>query len=435
LLSEVQQFAGQMSSTQRYNLKYGEARLLQKEEAAVLALNLLQELEQEADQQWLDEHNAGILFEKGVAYQQLSRYPEAVACFTSAMEIEKQLDHMSDYAYLLNWLGSVYRKQGQLDTALRYYEDGLEIHKELHNERAYATALLSISNVYYIQGKVEEALRRAKTSLRIRQNLFKQGKISELYVGWSLTMIGTVYYQINDFVKADELFQEALDIFTRTGYKKGLATIYNRLGKLSMERGEWHHARQWFEKAYYTSLGIDAESQINSLNKQGWILVLEGQYRKAIELLQQAINLAKEVHDDYQQAESLVDLTEALKRSGQNEQSQRTRQEAREICLKYNYSYLLGLANMSEGDVLYEAGNYKDAFRNYGEACYYMTQYNDLEYNKGLRKVVDALFEVPSQEVGPIVNELVAYWSSQGLDKDYPDFASSCQEVKSLVGF
>ena len=329
LLSEVQQFVGHLSPTQRYDLKYGEARLLQKEEAAVLALNLLQDLEQEADQQWLDEHNAGIFFEKGVAYQQLSRYPEAIACFTSAMEIDKKQGRMSDYAYRLNWLGFVYRKQGQLDTALRHYEDGLEIHKELHNESAYANGLLSISTVYHMQGKVEEALRRAKTSLRIRQNLFKQGKMSEVYVGWSLTTIGTVYYQVNDFVKADGFFQEALDIFARTGHKKGLATIYNRLGKLSIERGELYYARQWFEKAYSTSLGIDAESQINSLNKQGWILVLEGQYQKAIELLQQAINLAKEVHDDYQQAESLVDLGEALKRFGQNEQSQRAWQEAR----------------------------------------------------------------------------------------------------------
>ena len=190
-------------------------------------------------------------------------------------------------------MGFVYQKQGQLDTALRYYEDGLEIHKGLRNERAYANALLSISTVYRMQGKVEEALRRAKTSLRIRQDLFKQGKMSEVYVGWSLTTIGTIYYQINDFLKAEGFFQEALDIFARTGHKKGLATIYNRFGKLSMDRGELYHARQWFEKAYSTSLGIDTESQINSLNKQGWILVLEGQYQKAIELLQQAIESSK----------------------------------------------------------------------------------------------------------------------------------------------
>jgi hypothetical protein len=124
-----------------------------------------------------------------------------------------------------------------------------------------------------------------------------------------------------------------------------------------------------------------------------------------------------------------------LNRSGRDEQSRRARQEAREISLKYNYSYLLGVSSTSEGNVLYQADNYKEAFRNYGEACYYMTQYNDLEYNRVLRKMIDMLFEMPSQEIGPIVDELIAYWSAQRLDKDYPNFISSCQEVKSLVGF
>lgn len=435
LLREAQQFSGQMSPTQLYNLKYGEARLLQKEEAADLALNLFQQLEQEADKQWLDEHQANILLGKGTAYQQLSRYSEAIGCFTSAMELHKIRGHMSDYAYLLHWLGFVYEKQGQLDTALCYYEDGLEIHKGLRNERAYAYALLNISTVYHLQGKVEEALLRAKISRRIRYDLFKQDKMSEVYVGWSLCWIGTIYYQTDDLLKAEESFQEALDIFVRTGHKKGLATIYNRFGKVSMSRGDLQEARQWFEKAYYTSLGIDTEVQINCLNKQGWIMMLTGQYEKAIDLLQQAIELAKQVHDDYQQAESLVDLAEAFERSGLDEQSQQAWQKAREICLKHNYYYLLGHSNMYKGDVLYQAGDYKVAFQNYGEACHYMTRYNILEYSRGLRKVVDTLLGVPSQEIGPIVDELVAYWSSQGLDKDYPDFVSSCQEVRSLAGF
>src|SRR5216110_826643 len=144
--------------------------------------------------------------------------------------------------------------------------------------------------------------------------------MSEVYVGWSLCCIGTICYQTDDTLRAEGFFREALDIFVRTGHKRGLATVYNRFGKSSMDQGNLQEARQWFEKAYHTSLGIDTVSQINSLNKQGQIEVREGEYEKAIDLLQQAVDLAKEVHDDYQQTESLVDLAEALKRSGHDEQ-------------------------------------------------------------------------------------------------------------------
>ena len=64
-----------------------------------------------------------------------------------------------------------------------------------------------------------------------------------------------------------------------------------------------------------------------------------------------------------------------------------------------------------------------------------MTRYNQLEYNKTLRTLIDKLLETPSQEINPIVDSLVAYWSSQGLEKGYPDFISSCEEVRSILGF
>ncbi len=434
LLREVKQFSKQMSPTQLNDLKFAEARLLQKEEEAARALHLLVELEQEADKNWLSEHRSDVFFEKGVAYQQLNQYSNAIESFNASMGTEKERGNMSDYAYLLNWVGFVHEKQGHLDTALHYYEEGLDIHKRLHNKRACATALLNISNVYQLQGKVEDALRRAKTSWHIRNELFKQGEMSEVYVGWSLCSIGTVYYQINDFSSANNFFLDALDIFTRTGHKRGLATVYNRQGKLLMDQGELPYARQWFERARSTSLNIDTGSYINSLNKLGWIATLEEQYQNAINLLQNAIDLAKKAHDDYQQAESLADLAIVFKRFGDNQQSQEAQQEARKICLQYHYHYLLGLSYSSEGDVFYEAQNYKEAFINYGEACYYMMQYNQLEYNKELRKLVDHLLETPPDEINPIVDKLVAYWSSQGLDKSYPDFISSNEEVRGLLG-
>jgi tetratricopeptide (TPR) repeat protein len=432
LLREVQPFKDKLSPAQRYSLKFSEARLLLKEETAAKALSLFLEVEQEADQQWLDEYKADLSFEKGWAYQELSRYSEAIEAFTKARDIAKD---RSRYATMSNWLGGIYRRQGQLETALRYYDESLTIHKDLHNERAYATTLLSISMVYSLQGKLEEALLRAQTNLRVRNKLFKEKKISKVYLGNSLTTIAYIYFQLNDFTKAEEFFQEAEDLLIDTGNKRALATLFNRQGELSTAQGHLIIARDRFKKAYRTALGVDTESQITSLNKQGWIMIQEGEYQRAVDLLQQAVELAAKVHNYYEQAESLIDLAEALKRFGRDEESQQASKEARNICQQYKYHYLLGLSYASEGDVLYDAHEYQEAFRDYGEACFHMTQYNDHEYDKGLRKVINKLFDMPPQEIDPIVDELVTFWTAQGLEKMYPKFVSSCQEVKSLMSF
>lgn len=434
LLHEAQQFRGKMSPAQRYDLKFSEARLWRKEEAAEQVLKLCLELEQEAEQSWLAEYKADLLFEKGVAYQQLSQYPAAIECFTQASDIKKQQDELLYYAGIRNWLGFVYQKQGRLDTALSYYEECLKIRQGFDDKQACAAVLVSISDIYRLQGNVEKALREAKTSWHIRRNLLTQGRISEVFVGWSRVTIGLAHYQNNDFLEAGEAFQEALEIFTRPGHRRGLATVYNCLGKLSMDQGAFYHARQWFEDAYTMALGIDLEQQINSLNNQGRLLTLEKQYRRAIERFQQAMTLAEDAHNDYQQAEALVYLAGAFKHVGDDEQSQQARREASEICQKYRYYYLLGLPSTIEGDALYDAHNYKEAFRNYGEACYALARYNNREYQKGLRKMGDAFYNVPPEEINPIADALIAYWSAQGLETDYPDFVSTCQEMKSLLG-
>jgi tetratricopeptide (TPR) repeat protein len=433
LLQEIKKFIKRLSLEQRMNVKFAEIRLLQREENATAALKLFTELEQEADQQWLEENRADILYEKGVCYQQQSNFSEAITYFTASLGIEKEAGHMSDYAYLLNWLGYIYRRLGQLDVALHYFEEGIEIHRQLGSERAYANGLNSIGNVYRLQGKIEEALRRCKISWRIRHDLFKQGKMSEVYVAWSLSSIGAIYLHIDDLVRAEQVFQEAYDIFSRTGHKKGVATICNRFGQIDMVKGDLIESMQWFKKAYYTSQGIDTEAQINSLNKQGWILVLENKWDAAVELLNQAIELASSVHDDYQQAESLIDLADVLEREEKHEESQRALQEAEEIAQKYNYNYLLGLARESQGDIRYHRGEYQNAFVYYREACRFMALYNSIKYTKTLRKVIDALLETPYKEIDDILESMMAYWHSQELNKTHPDFITSCEEVGKLI--
>ena len=62
-----------------------------------------------------------------------------------------------------------------------------------------------------------------------------------------------------------------------------------------------------------------------------------------------------------------------------------------------------------------------------------MTYHNAVRYQRILRKVIDALLEIPFKEINPIIDELISYWVAQGLSVEYPDLISSCEEVRLLV--
>jgi tetratricopeptide (TPR) repeat protein len=192
-------------------------------------------------------------------------------------------------------------------------------------------------------------------------------------------------------------------------------------------------AKEWFERAYRISLGVDQEAQITSLNRQAYCLALENHYDEAIPFLEQAIEVAKQSYNIYQQAECWVDLAEMLARTEKQEKAAVALKEAEEICTKYNYVYILGTAHQSQGKVLYERGMYLEAFRLFAQACHSMADYNMLWYNKYMRQLVDSLFGVPHEEVKAAVDILISYWREQGLEQKYPDFIPTCEEVRLLL--
>jgi tetratricopeptide (TPR) repeat protein len=434
LLQETKKFWSAFSVEQQYMLKRYEALLLQKEEKDEEALALYEQLEHEADPQWITKQHVDIVYEKGVCYFQLSNFPAAIACFTEVKDLSLAQGDESDYASMLNWLGATYVNQGQWDTALQYFEEGIAIHKRLGNQRSYTSILTSIGNVYRLQGKIDEALRRTKIASRLRSDLFEQGKISEVFVAWSLSGIGAIYRDIDNLVEAEKFFQQAYDIFTRLGHKKGLATMYNRFGQLSGLRGQLDEALVWHKKAYASSLGnIDMESQINSLNKQGGLFIQKGQLAQAEIVLTQAVELAERFYDYYQQTESLVDLIKVYKRQGQQEKAEQALNTIERICYAYNYNYLLGLAREALGDFYAERKEHLDAFRYYGEACRFMALYNSIKYQKFLRKMNDMLIKASATEIPAITQSLIAYWQAQELEEKFPEFIALCEEVRNLM--
>src|SRR2546428_5551916 len=444
LLQETQNYLRYMSTAKKYNLMLSEAILLRKEENPKEAFALYQQLEQEAEPHWLEIHRADLLHEKGHCYLQMSNFAGAIDCFTQSLEIEATRGDETRRAEVLYLLGYIYRREGQLETVAQYYEESIAIHKKLGNLRSYANVLNSMAYLYRLQGKMEEALRSCKIALSIRQDLFHQGKTSEVSVGLSLSTMGVIYLNTDDLVSAENAFREALEIFTRAGHKKGIASMYIRFGQVEMSRGNLSQAMQWFEKGYYASRGIDMEAQINSLNKRGRVHVLQSdleestsvrltRLQESVPFFEGAIELAREVFDYYQEAESLIDLADALERLNQHGQSQRALKEAEVIAKRYNYNLLLGIAEEFQGVLRHREGDYRRAFEHFAASCRYMALYNPIRYSKALRKLLDTLLKTPRNELSAVTTALVAYWSEQELAESFPEFIRTCDEVRDLM--
>jgi tetratricopeptide (TPR) repeat protein len=430
LLQEAQQFTDLLSAGQRSDLEFAEARLLRSEEDVLHALEHLQTLEQEADEDWMALNRSALLEEVGRCHLFSGNFTEAIDHFKRQLELEQEQGNELRVAKALYWLGFTDRSRGQFDDAIAYYEQSIDIYQRLDKQQEYANTLNNISFIYKLRGRTEEALRKCQLGLRIREGLFRAGEISEYPLGLSLSTMGQIYLDAGHFVWGGDCFDKAFEIYTRLGRRKELAATYNRFGLIQIAKSDLRQAAAWFMKAEEASVDLHPEAYITSLNKQGLIHKRQGQWQEALNFFQKSLEKAREANDRYQYVENLIDLAEAQSHLQQEEQAQRNLQEAEEIASRWDYFLLLGHLKEVQGDILFRDGKYEDAFHYYGEYCRYLAKHNRVEYNQATRKVMDQFFATPKERVPAIVDAFIAYWTVQGLEKDYPDMIQSLEDTR-----
>lgn len=433
VLQEVRAFATELTAEQHYALIFAGARLLRSEENPHAALHEHERLKKEASSEWFAEQELEILIEKGRCYLLLSQLREAGDCFTQALALGKARGDVGRSALLLGLLGFIHRRRGELDTAMAFYEECVVIHKAAGNEVAYADTLNNISNVLRLKGRIEEALRICKIGLVLRRRLAQERKTSERAVALSLSTLGLIYINSDNFVLAEQTLLEAFEIYSRLDDKKSIAMGYNRLGRVQLAKGELTQAKALFEKAQEASEDINPEALIASLNRQGRIRLMQNQWREAVPLFQRAVEAADQLHDYYQKVEGLIDFATVLERLGQQEDALRLWQQAHDISIQENYLYLLGRAESARGDISYDADNFVTAFEHYSKYCEYAAQYNTQAYSGALRKVSDKLLETPQELVPDLLNSLIASWTSRGFANTYPELIDACKQMQQFM--
>jgi tetratricopeptide (TPR) repeat protein len=433
MLQEAEKFLPAMSLAQRNDLQLTEVRLYRTEENPHAALEILRQISQDADPQWYAENKATILLENGRSYALQSRFVEAANCYTQSLEIERSKGRELQCARLLNNLGNISRRRGQFAAALPYYEESIALYKKLGRQSDYANVLGNISNVYRLQGKIEEALRRSKIARRIRLELVRDGKITEMLLGLSEQALGVIYLNAGDIVEADLHFKRAYDIYLRTNYKVGIATIYNHFGQIHINKGDLGEALIWLKKSEEASREIDKEQYIVSFNRQGRIKALQQHWEESLPLFEHAITLARQVPAYYQLTENLIDLAKSYLSLNLPERVLQYLQEAEEIATKENYQSQLGEIERMRGEYYYQIPDYHTAFQHFALYCHYMALHNPTEFSIAVRRSTDSLMSVPKEVLPVVTQEMLNYWTSHQLESDYPELINALDELGDLM--
>ena len=294
---------------------------------SVLAISrqLMSLLEKQASSRM--EQRASMLGALGIAYSDMNRFKDAVACYQEAIAIRRSLAkdrpnaYRSRIASLLDNLGIVLEASGDLSGARDAYREGLSILRQLDEayparyQSSLANLLSDYSGVLRMSHRLAEAENTIREAISIRRRLMESGSASECRdVIQSLNNLGNILNDLDRFTEAEEVFREAISIWNsipaeQNNFLNDIALVYSNLGSTLAALGRFEEAadahrlalkvRQLLAEKEASAFLPDVAASLVNL---GASLGDAGHYQEAIEYLQEGISIFEKLSDGESEA-------------------------------------------------------------------------------------------------------------------------------------
>ncbi|NOY90677.1 MAG: tetratricopeptide repeat protein [Deltaproteobacteria bacterium] len=230
---------------------------------------------------------------RGSTLALLGRGDEAIADFTSMLELAWNIGARGKGGAALNRIGRAHRQRGENERARQVLDRALALFRAAGDLRGVASTLDDLSQVDLLRGDTDAALDEASEGLELRRS-HGDARGEAL----SLNTLGQIELHRGNLDVADELFRQSLRLRQELGDTAGVVQCHNALGILSYERGDVAGAITAWEAALEQARKMgDLRRVCFILNNIGEARGQGGALEQATRALDEAAELAQEMND------------------------------------------------------------------------------------------------------------------------------------------
>ncbi len=195
----------------------------------------------------------------------IGNYKSAINNFELLLDVNKRLNDVSISINCYNNLGYAYQVLGKYPLAIEYYLKSLHLCENLTKSTDNSMKKLAIEGIfsYYVnvggiyldQSDYIEAENHFNKAIELCDTMIKTSNDVELInlgnIGKStcLNALGSIYYIMRDYTKAEEYFYKVLNYNKKINYLKGISESYNNLGNLFSDIGKYDKAIDYLHKS------------------------------------------------------------------------------------------------------------------------------------------------------------------------------------------
>lgn len=202
------------------------------------ALQYLKQLEKEIDPKTQLKEYLYVLSVSGYIHTKFSNYKEGENYFKKVVTLlENSKDHLDNYLAACNNLAHIYKVTENTTDGIKILEKALAKSKEINDTNGL---LLVSNNLGFLYVKQE----RYKEAETLGLDILKQSNDKQFAIHKANAdrLLGTVYYYLGDYQKAENYIDEAIDFFKNFKNPELLRNALDVKNKLLIKTGEFEDA-------------------------------------------------------------------------------------------------------------------------------------------------------------------------------------------------
>lgn len=213
-------------------------------------------------------------------------------------DLQKQLEKTTDTHQRTNLLFEISTQltHSDFDLSLEYAEKGLQIATENQDYRNIARINKLLGKLYLEAGRREEALAKLEEAVTLakKENLKKIEASTKISLGY-------YWYRLGDSTKTISNYQSGLDLYTELKDNEGIAKAYMKLGWGYDLYGNYPKAEQSFQQAIdMIDMVSDTTLKMHILSGKGAFYINKSiKQHQSIQYFEQALELAQSIGDQY----------------------------------------------------------------------------------------------------------------------------------------
>lgn len=257
------------------------------------------------------------LHRAATTYGQLGDYENALQFATQARELVKGLNDKSLETAAAQTIGTAFYNLGDYESALRFGYECLEIAQHINAPILMAKAYTTLGNTYFQLHDYPNARDVFEKCLSICTEMHHRYGQSV-----SLNNLANIHEQLNDYQTALDLHQKSLLIKEELGDQSGYAHLLISIGNCHLRLGKTSKAETTYKKSLAVSRkSSDNTGTVNALYSLGKLYNIKTDHQQAVQVLQQALSLLKEVKKLERLADVHYELSRAFEALGKLKQA------------------------------------------------------------------------------------------------------------------